>query len=67
MNGIDILENSSRLGQLILFFSGYALYWKLVKTKKERPLTKYENFLKFFVMLGMVIYFLSFLCLNLWA
>lgn len=67
MNGIDILENASRLGQLILLFSGYALYWRLSKLKKERPLTKYESFLKFFVMLGILTWALSFFLLFMWG
>ena len=29
MNGIDILEDVSKIGQLILLFSGYAIHWAL--------------------------------------
>ncbi|AGE63048.1 hypothetical protein C663_1226 [Bacillus subtilis XF-1] len=47
-------------------FSGYALYWKLGKIKKERKLTKYETFLRLFVMFGIFAWALSFLALHLW-
>ncbi|CUB14770.1 hypothetical protein MH138_17870 [Bacillus safensis] len=67
MNGIDILEDVSKIGQLILLFSGYALHWRLSKLKKERPLTKYESFLKFFVMLGILTWALSFFLLFMWG
>ncbi|MCY7829348.1 hypothetical protein MOC27_17665 [Bacillus inaquosorum] len=66
MNGIEFLESVSQLGQIILLFSGYALYWRLGKTKKERRLTKYETFLRFFVMFGIFAWALSFLALHLW-
>ncbi|AGI28472.1 hypothetical protein [Bacillus subtilis] len=66
MNGIEFLESVSQLGQIILLFSGYALYWKLGKIKKERKLTKYETFLRLFVMFGIFAWALSFLALHLW-
>ncbi|MEC2109996.1 hypothetical protein P9F85_01785 [Bacillus stercoris] len=66
MNSIEFLESVSQLGQIILLFSGYALYWKLGKIKKERKLTKYETFLRFFVMFGIFAWALSFLALHLW-
>lgn len=52
MNGITILENFTQLGQIILIICGFALYWQLVKTKRERKLSPYERMLKFFVMFG---------------
>ncbi|MDM5298024.1 hypothetical protein QUF51_07620 [Bacillus pumilus] len=67
MNGIDILEDVSRIGQLILVLSGYALHWRLSQLKKKRPLTKYESFLKFFVMLGLLTWALSFFLLFMWG
>ncbi|MDR0122244.1 hypothetical protein NSS78_12310 [Bacillus sp. FSL W8-0920] len=67
MNGIDILENVSKIGQLILLLSGYALHRRLSKLKKERPLTKYESFLKVFVMLGIYAWTLSFFLLFMWG
>ncbi|KFF56688.1 hypothetical protein CM50_10825 [Bacillus subtilis] len=66
MNGIEFLESVLQLGQIILLFSGYALYWKLGKIKKERKLTKYETFLRFFVTFGIFVWALSFLALHLW-
>ncbi len=66
MNSIEFLESVSQLGQIILLFSGYALYWKLGKIKKERKLTKYETFLRFFVTFGIFAWALSFLALHLW-
>ncbi|MCM3013332.1 hypothetical protein M3687_05435 [Bacillus subtilis] len=66
MNGIEFLESVSQLGQIILLFSGYALYWRLSKIKRERRLTKYETFLRFFVMFGIFAWALSFLALHLW-
>ncbi|NLS88729.1 hypothetical protein EYI23_12310 [Bacillus subtilis] len=62
MNGIEFLESVSQLGQIILLFSGYALYWKL----GERKLTKYGTFLRFFVTFGIFAWALSFLALHLW-
>lgn len=35
MNGIEFLESVSRLGQLILVFSCYAVYWKLGRKGSE--------------------------------
>ncbi|MCY0089350.1 MULTISPECIES: hypothetical protein [Bacillus amyloliquefaciens group] len=67
MNGIEFLESVSRLGQLILVFSCYAVYWKLGKTKRERRLTKFEALLRFFVMFGLSAWGLWFLALNLWS
>ncbi|MGY4714720.1 hypothetical protein ACXDMD_08925 [Bacillus amyloliquefaciens] len=67
MDGIEFLESVSRLGQLILVFSSYAVYWKLGKTKRERRLTKFEALLRFFVMFGLSAWGLSFLALNLWS
>ncbi|WP_375005413.1 hypothetical protein [Bacillus velezensis] len=67
MDGIEFLESVSRLGQLILVFSSYAVYWKLGETKRERRLTKFEALLRFFVMFGLSAWGLSFLALNLWS
>ncbi|MCZ2739441.1 hypothetical protein [Bacillus safensis] len=39
MNGITILENFTQLGQIILMICVFALYWQLVKTKRERKLS----------------------------
>ncbi|MCY9377350.1 hypothetical protein MOF34_20315 [Bacillus sp. T17B1] len=64
MNGIELLESVSQLGQIILLFSGYAFYWRLSKTKRERRLTKYETFLRFFVMFGILAWAFSFLALH---
>lgn len=66
MNGIEFLESVSQLGQIILLFSGYAFYWRLSKIKRERRLTKYETFLRFFVMFGILAWWLSFLALHMW-
>ncbi len=66
MNGIKLLESVSQLGQIILLLSGYALYWRLRKTKRERRLTTYETFLRFFVMFGICAWAFSFLALHLW-
>ncbi|MDM5318693.1 hypothetical protein RGT17_18000 [Bacillus altitudinis] len=67
MNGITILENLTQLGQIILIFCGYALYWRLVKTKRERKLSPYERMLKFFVMFGLISWGVSYWALILWA
>ncbi|AVM08557.1 hypothetical protein C6P48_10145 [Bacillus velezensis] len=67
MNGIEFLESVSRLGQLILVFSCYAVYWKLGKTKRERRLTKFEAFLRFFVMFGLSASPNAQNALNLWT
>lgn len=67
MNGISILENLTQLGQIILIFCGYALYWRLVKTKRERKLSLYERLLKFFVMFGLISWLVSYWALVLWA
>lgn len=45
MNGIEFLESVSQLGQIILLFSGYALYWRLGKTKKNENLQNTKLFL----------------------
>ncbi|MDU0078206.1 hypothetical protein RUW00_22045 [Bacillus sp. IS1] len=67
MNGIEFLESVAHLGQLVLVFSGYALYWKLGKTKRERRLTKFETSIRFSVMFGISAWALSSLALNLWS
>ncbi|WP_144487178.1 hypothetical protein [Bacillus pumilus] len=67
MNGITFLENLTQLGQIILIFCGYALYWRLVKTKRERKLSPYERMLKFFVMFGLTLWGVSYWALVLWA
>ncbi|KXZ16391.1 hypothetical protein P4T89_19250 [Bacillus nakamurai] len=67
MDGIEFLENVSRLGIIILVFSSYALYWKLGKTKRERRLTKFETCLRFSVMFGILAWGISTLALNLWS
>lgn len=67
MNGVTILENLTKLGQIILIFCGYALYWRLVKTKIERKLSPYERKLKFFVMFGLLSWGVSYWALVLWA
>ena len=54
MNGVTILENLTKLGQIILIFCGYALYWRQVKTKIERKPSHYKRMLKFFVMFGLL-------------
>ncbi|MGD7060469.1 hypothetical protein ACQCU3_03020 [Bacillus altitudinis] len=66
MNGITIIETVAELGQIILVFCGYALYWRLVKTKRDRKLTPYEYVLKFFVMFGLISWFFSYMALNIW-
>ncbi|AOZ88436.1 hypothetical protein BK049_06805 [Bacillus xiamenensis] len=67
MNGITIIETVAELGQIMLVFCGYALYWRLVKTKRERKLTVYEHVLKFFVMFGLISWCLSYMVLNVWV
>ncbi|MFJ9253993.1 hypothetical protein [Bacillus pumilus] len=39
MNGITILENLTQLGQIILIFCGFALYRRLVKTKRTKAIS----------------------------
>ncbi|MCK8454783.1 MULTISPECIES: hypothetical protein [Bacillus] len=46
---------------------GYVLYWRLVKTKKERKLSPYERMLKLFVMFGFISWVVSYWALALWA
>ncbi|ATL40673.1 hypothetical protein [Bacillus velezensis] len=67
MDGIKFLEDMTRLGVIILVFSGYAVYWKLGKTKRERGLTKFEACLRFSVMFGILAWGISTLALNLWS
>ncbi|MBD3860116.1 hypothetical protein IEE86_10290 [Bacillus sp. 28A-2] len=67
MNGITILENLTMLGQIVLIFCGYALYMRLVKTKRERKLSPYERMLKFFVVFGFISWGVSYWALVLWA
>lgn len=67
MNGITIIETVAELGQIILVFCGYALYWRLVKTKRDRNLTPYEHVLKFFVMFGLISWCFSYMALNVWV
>ncbi|AMM87717.1 hypothetical protein HF326_13845 [Bacillus altitudinis MN12] len=67
MNGITIIETVAELGQIILVFCGYALYWRLVKTKRDRKLTPYEHVLKFFVMFGLISWCFSYMALNVWV
>ncbi|MEW4100627.1 hypothetical protein Q0N85_16260 [Bacillus altitudinis] len=67
MNGITIIETVAELGQIILVFCGYALYWRLVKTKRDRKLIPYEHVLKFFVMFGLISWCFSYMALNVWV
>ncbi|KSU70133.1 hypothetical protein [Bacillus altitudinis] len=67
MNGITIIETVAELGQIILVFCGYALYWRLVKTKRDRKLPPYEHVLKFFVMFGLISWCFSYMALNVWV
>ncbi|KRV46251.1 MULTISPECIES: hypothetical protein [Bacillus] len=67
MNGITIIGTVAELGQIILVFCGYALYWRLVKTKRDRKLTPYEHALKFFVMFGLISWCFSYMALNVWV
>ncbi|QOQ54244.1 hypothetical protein [Bacillus amyloliquefaciens] len=67
MDGIEFLENIARLGVIILVFSGYAVYWKLGKAKRERGLTKFEACLRFSVMFGIIAWGVSTLALSLWS
>ncbi|MFS0655433.1 hypothetical protein [Bacillus sp. 179-C3.3 HS] len=67
MNGITMIETVAEVAQIILVFCGYALHWKMMKTKRERKLTLYEHVLKFFVMFGLIAWGFSYLALQLWV
>ncbi|MBR0628559.1 hypothetical protein HER23_11145 [Bacillus altitudinis S70-5-12] len=67
MIGITIIETVAELGQIILVFCGYALYWRLVKTKRDRKLTPYKHVLKFFVLFGLISWCFSYMALNVWV